>query len=146
MATQVGFTGTQLGLTSAQDSSLFDVLWKLAGDTIPIYLRHGDCVGADEAAHSLGLELEYLPIIHPPENESKRAFVVGWYEMLEPKAYLDRNRDIVDASEVLVACPRELVIHDKCRHGTCWTVRYARKVGKPIIIIWPDGTTEGEET
>ncbi len=62
--------------------------------------------------------------------------------VLESKPYLERNRDIVDASEVLIACPstREEVM----RSGTWATVRYARKKGMKITLIFRDGTCEKE--
>ena len=43
---------------------------------------------------------------------------------------------LVDACEVLLATPKG---PEKLRSGTWATVRYARKVGKRIVIIEPDG-------
>lgn len=53
----------------------------------------------------------------------------------EPK----RNHDIVDATEWLIATPKKF---EEIRSGTWATVRYAKKVKKPVTIIWPDGSIE----
>jgi hypothetical protein len=53
-----------------------------------------------------------------------------------------RNHDIVDETELLIACPGELA--EAVRSGTWATVRYARKLGRPIVIFWPDGSVTGE--
>lgn len=57
----------------------------------------------------------------------------------EPRPPLERNRDVVDASDVLLACPGGMA--EEQRSGTWATIRYARKAGKPVVIVWPDGTT-----
>jgi predicted Rossmann fold nucleotide-binding protein DprA/Smf involved in DNA uptake len=61
-----------------------------------------------------------------------------------PKAPLDRNRDIVDAAAVLIAAPKEMT--ETLRSGTWATVRYARKQGKQVWIVWPDGTVSKHES
>jgi len=53
------------------------------------------------------------------------------------KPYLARNQDIVDETEVLIAVPaqkKEIV-----RSGTWATIRRARKAGRLIYFIFPDG-------
>jgi hypothetical protein len=107
----------------------------------PEFVHHGDCVGADVEAHVAAHWVGAKPIIHPPDNDAKRAHCTGWWEMREEKYYTDRNKDIVNESELLVACPYD-VIHEKCRHGTCSTVRYARRLGKPVRVVLLDGTVE----
>jgi hypothetical protein len=47
--------------------------------------------------------------------------------------------DIVVESELLIATPKE--VKEQLRSGTWATVRRARKVGIPIILITPDGGT-----
>ena len=49
--------------------------------------------------------------------------------------YFERNRYLVDNSDVLLA------VYDgeaKKRSGTGYTVRYAQSAGKPILLIHPD--------
>lgn len=51
------------------------------------------------------------------------------------KPPLIRNRDIVNAGELLIATPKLDV--EEQRSGTWAAIRYARKIGKPIILIYP---------
>lgn len=135
----IGFTGTQLGLVWKQKSTLKSVLEKLR----PVFSKfhHGDCIGADKQANDLARELNYRIVSHPPSNEKKRAFCEA-DQVLPPKEYLARNHDIVNCSQVLIACPKES--QEVVRSGTWSTIRYARKMKKDIIIIYFDGTIRKE--
>ena len=101
----VGFTGTREGCTDAQAAAMAGLLHDLRCSV----LHHGDCVGADaqahEAARSLGVPVE----LHPPSSPQWRAFcrmLPG--EVVRPELdYIERNRAIVHACAVLVACPKE---------------------------------------
>ena len=78
--------------------------------------------------------------LHPPVDDSLRAFCDydAWYD---PKTYLDRNRDIVNASTVLVACPG--VMKEQHHGGTWFTIRYALSIPEyPVAIIWSNGQVE----
>jgi len=139
----VGFTGTQRGVTKAQSFTLAKILHKLGQHNMSEF-HHGDCFGADKTAHDMvySLHANVKIVIHPPENESKRAFCAS--EFIEPrKDYMDRNQDIVDACHVLVACPGEK--DEQVRSGTWATVRRARKSKKNIWFIFPDGDERIEE-
>ncbi len=130
MSRAVGFTGTRTGLKSAQAETLREVL---AGVT---RFHHGDCVGADAEAHAIAVELEALTEGHPPQNRALRAFTRNDRDH-PPAPYLVRNRNIVDATDELVACPGKRT--ESVRSGTWATVRHARATGKPVTIIWPTG-------
>jgi hypothetical protein len=59
--------------------------------------------------------------------------------MMRPeRTYLERNKDIVRESASLIAAP--LQAEEQQRSGTWSTVRFARKIGKPVFLILPDGT------
>ena len=131
----IGFTGTRQGMTEPQKALLLNLLQKY--NTTEVH--HGDCIGADSQFHDL--ILDYFPtckiVIHPPEKTKAQAFRTGELVVrLDTKDYLDRNHDIVDACEVLMACPKEPE-HEVHRSGTWATVRYARKIGRIINIIRP---------
>jgi hypothetical protein len=128
-----GFTGTQDGMNDAQKLALKDYLTREAkpGD----FFHHGDCVGADEEAAEIARNLGMKIISHPPINRSKRAYVRCSQER-ESKQYLDRNHDIVDESEVLLAAPK--TDDEVLRSGTLATIRYARKTEKNIVILYPN--------
>lgn len=128
--TVVGFSGTQNGTTREQEVWLAQRLLALAATE----LHHGDCVGADATAHRLGRFLGLRVVIHPPLDESRRAFCPDADEVLPRKPYLDRNRDIVDACEVLLATPDG---PERLRSGTWSTVRYGRRVGKSVEVRLP---------
>ncbi len=67
-----------------------------------------------------------------------RAFNPHAKETRPAKTHFARNRDIVDETEVLIACPCEMEHQD--RGGTWYTADYALKRGKRTIIVWPDGS------
>jgi hypothetical protein len=136
---KIGFTGTQTGMTAEQHASVrlllqaYEVLTDGQNE-----FRHGDCIGADAQAHELAIENNYRVVIHPPLNESKRAFCAGAAEILAPHDYLERNHDIVEASDILIATPatREEII----RSGTWSTIRYADRHAVRTVVVFPDGT------
>jgi hypothetical protein len=133
-----GFTGTRNGMTDAQKAAVLSVLLKQGVTSI----SHGDCVGADEDVHLLARMNGVDVNIYPPTDSSLRAFCMGAKYMAEPKTHFARNRDIVDTSDILIATPALMVETDT--GGTWYTIRYARKKGKPVLIVWPDGALTKE--
>ena len=135
----VGFTGTQLGLAWKQKATLRSILEQL--HSVFLKFHHGDCIGADKESNDLAREIGFKIVSHPPLNESKRAFCEA-DQILPSKEYLERNHDIVNHSQILIACPKES--QEVVRSGTWSTIRYARKMQKDIIIIYFDGTIRKE--
>lgn len=128
----VGFTGTRRGMTDTQKASLKAIIARIH----PTEFHHGNCVGAD-AESVLILELCYpmcIVIAHPAELTEWQANA-KCDRRLESRGYLKRNRDIVDACEVLIAAPAEM--QEQKRGGTWSTVRHARKLRKTILFAWP---------
>lgn len=125
-----GFTGTEVGMSNRQIAGLRAHLMAAEPNS---EFHHGDCIGADEEAHAIARELGFLIVVHPPLNASKRAFCTRAYQVLKPKPYLDRNRDVVDACAVLIAAPWS--DEEELRSGTWATVRYARKMDKQRLIL-----------
>ena len=137
MSRLIGFTGTQKGATRTQLTTLASFLSGPA-ELGARALHHGDCIGADSQAHLLALDGDIPVVLHPASTSLKRAWSKGATKIWPAKPPLDRNRDIVDATDVLIACPFQN--HEILRSGTWATVRYARKQGKQVIIVWPDGS------
>jgi len=136
---RLGFTGTQQGMSDRQKVRLVDVLHELR----PTEFHHGDCIGADEEAHWIVRSHRIDVWLHPPIKEEKRAFLNSssiWVG--EPAEYLDRNGDIVDDSDVLVAMP--LDDEEQTRSGTWATIRRARDVEIPIVIVFRNGSMKIE--
>lgn len=141
---KVGFTGTREGLTTEQHSSL--CRWFRESTTRPTFLLHGVCFGADvEAVEAFSVCCPGAMIVaYPPVNKSMMSpTALHDSDERKPAApYLERNHAIVDDCDVLLACPKGE--NEEQRSGTWATIRYARKQGKRIVILWPDGTVSGE--
>lgn len=130
----VGFTGSSKIITARQEKSLGVVLDQYYNAK---QARHGDCIVGDSVFHDACLTRHIPVVIHPPSNSSKRAYCKGAVEVLAEKDYLERNRDIVDESTMLIAMPDSFV--ERIRSGSWYTIRYALKVHKMVCIIYPDG-------
>ena len=139
MAYAVGFTGTQRGMTPEQDETVRKAFRRMEDEGGSQWAAHGDCIGADAEFHDIAREFDMKVAIFPPENPSKRAWKEG-DTCAEPKPYLDRNKDIVDEVDYMLATPGEF--EEVLRSGTWSTIRYAIKQQVPVQIVFPDGTEE----
>ena len=148
--TAIGFTGTRKGMTTEQNIA-FRLILPLPDDWH--HFHHGDCIGADAQAHDIAKAAGWSVCIHPPKNGQWRAYCKldplpddgAWDSldmhdhMMPEENFLRRNRDIVDTCDRLIACPKEMT-GAPGTGGTWYTVRYAQHMGKPVTIVWPDGT------
>jgi len=132
---KAGFTGTREGLTAKQKVLYLGTLKQKLKCT---ELHHGMCYGADEQAHRMAI-LNGVPriVMHPStiSKAYKPYSIHSPTEVIElpPKPPLERNHDIVDATDILIACPKTK--EEVLRSGTWATIRYARKQGKEVIIL-----------
>ncbi len=131
---RIGFTGTQDGMTPFQKKELAIFFWDRASIYPDISFHHGVCEGADEEAAQLSLYFGFTTIAHPPINTYKMSDFESDFAH-PPKDFLDRNKDIVDDCDVLVATPKEM--EEVVRSGTWSTVRYARRIGRTVHLILP---------
>jgi hypothetical protein len=131
---RIGFTGSQKGMTKNQRVAFKSI----ACNSEIKEFHHGDCVGADAQAHTMmaahGICKKDIHIHPAIIHESKKAGNI-WGILYAPKLPLERNKDIVNASDILVAAPATKT--EVVRSGTWSTIRYARKRGVPIIILEP---------
>ncbi len=141
----VGFSGSRHGpATAYQRDAFLRALIELRQESIlPLTMlrfRHGDCLGWDALAHDIAKRLGWPITIHPPDKPMLRAFKNKGdptVEVLPPRPYLHRNRDIVQASSIVIITPDS---HEPRRHsGTWYTYEYARTVGKRTILLLPNG-------
>jgi hypothetical protein len=147
---RLGITGTREGMTAAQRQFFRDFLKVTQVNAF----HFGDCVGVDDQAADLvsrmkNAELPEKPLIvcHPPASDSLRAFNKNADSTLPAKTYEERNRDIVNACDLLVVVPKQEQI--AASGGTWQTYDYGVEIGKPILIIWPNGSCtwpDGETT
>lgn len=96
-------------------------------------LHHGDCTGWDHQAFLVAESLGIKTVSHPPDNPRMTACTNSTV-ILPAKPYLDRNKDIVNAVDFLIAAPS---CPERQRSGTWSTVRYAKKVGVRGVV-WCD--------
>ena len=134
---KIGFTGTRHGMTAAQKQGFASLVIQLQ----PTEFHHGSCLGADvEAAVIVRGEMvnKCKIVAHPGPDEDDWQEPSGVDdETLPGKTHFARNRDIVAACDLLIACP---IINVPMNHGGTWyTINHARKMGKPVRIVQPDG-------
>lgn len=145
--TVVGFTGTRDGCSNRQLAWLVRALGpeNYAPGTLTIH--HGACVGADAAVHAQAVEYGHHVEVWPP---TKRNYLA--VECVSPhplvtvhpaKPYLDRDREIDRAAEVLVALPKQNEQPDRLYWGGTWyTVDFMERLLKPVTIVYPNGAVE----
>ena len=145
----IGFTGTKNGMTDDQRNALWRYMAEYRqrmGEDVNIVLHHGDCVGADDEAHTIAARSGWHVALHPgtdgdgnspyrahaEDRESAHVWAVN-----EPAPYPERNMDIVLSSMMVLAAPKSS--EEVRRSGTWSTVRAAVKMGRPVILFLPDG-------
>lgn len=132
----VGVTATRYGLTAPQVLTAADRLMAWRDQRGARELHHGDCIGGDEEVAEIARDLGYRLVCHPPASRRFRAFVKS-DEYRPPAPYLTRNHNVVDTVHGMLALPSGDV--EQLRSGTWATVRYARKVGRPLVVVSPSG-------
>jgi len=145
---KLGFTGTREEPTQEQ----IDWLTEFFRQEMPEEFHHGACVGSDAKAHRAALKYnmggrhEWMSVVVHPPIDTKLMMpmgsilsVTGGVTILEPKPYLARNRNIVDATDRLVAFALEGDNFGTIKSGTWHTVRYAKAQNKPVDVVYPDG-------
>jgi hypothetical protein len=149
----LAFTGTRRGLTPAQLAALRVVLAEIRFHNSVVH--NGAAEGADEEMLDLLAEgLAGRPTVHLwPCNRERQQWAFEWAlafsKALHPSARvhptappLERNRRMVAAASVVVACPDG---PERLRSGTWSTVRAARRRGREVVLVWPDGSVTREE-
>lgn len=135
---RIGFTGTRAGMTQAQaNTTIAALLWLTAHEEARPIAVHGDCKGADAQFDSICKTYGFYRIAWPCTLHNQRAFCdVNEQHVEQPP--LVRNRCIVEDANVMLATPRSAT--EELRSGTWATIRHARRAGKPLLLILPDGT------
>jgi hypothetical protein len=143
----IGFTGTRDGMNRVQLKKVIEIVDSVIVDHIKVAAHHGDCLGADVQFHGICLAYQISLFIHPCD---KLGWVAGCDGPLVAtrhpmKPPLDRNRDIVDESVLLIAAPNSM--EEKRRSGTWSTWRYACSDKRTITcmryevhLVLPDGS------
>lgn len=126
----VGFTGSRdiKNISQERLGELKDFIY----DNIEsiTYVVHGGAIGMDSYFHDICIDI--LPVFVRPAYKQCR--LRGIYEQAKPKKPLNRNRDIVNECDLLIAVPTD-PDNEELKSGTWATVRYARNNKKQIKFI-----------
>lgn len=142
MGMRVGFSGTRQGMTNDQVLQVHMLLGDLrsAGAT---QATHGMCQGADKQFHDMAKALSYFVIGCPGVTTDGYQYFRSNVEcdlVMPEKPFLIRNRNIINESDVILITPKETREQFK-GSGTWASIRYARTANKPLVVIWPDGSS-----
>lgn len=132
---KIGVTGTRSGMTEYQKDCVRDLLSEVARTNTCTELHHGDCVGVDAEVAEIAKNLHLFVVNHPPTESVLRAFHAS-DETREPATYFARNRNIVNETDLLIVVPYQS--EPQKNGGTWYTHDYAKKVGKPVRIFYPE--------
>lgn len=132
---KIGITGTREGMTPYQQDEVRKLLFEYPGSE----LHHGDCTGVDVQVAVMAKEIGYRIVCHPPKSSEQQGFF-GGDEVREPLGYLERDRNIVDACDILIVVPLQMEWQPK--GGTWYTHDYAVRRNKPLTIIYPKDPNE----
>lgn len=132
---KITFTGTRHGVSHPQESQWVKLLWEWQVSELHVGVNGKADRQAVDIARRCGRPIHIIG--HPPNFPGWRADAWDVDEMREPKPPIARNRDMVDESEKVAACPDG---PERLRSGTWATVRYARKLDRDVRILnrtWP---------
>ncbi len=129
--TKIGFTGTRHGISEEQFKEFKKIIKSKQLDEF----HHGMCIGSDKQAHNF-VKSEKIKVVGHPPTFKKFMAECDCDIIMKPYDYLQRNKNIVDETEILIATPDT---KERVRSGTWSTVRYARKQHKKIYIIHKNG-------
>jgi hypothetical protein len=126
---KLGVTATQRGMTDRQRQMFRARVIELR----PSALIHGGCTGGDDHADIIAAELGVPRFVFPSTRVDKRvpddvlrARTGSSVTIMPAKEPLDRNPDIVNAVDKIIACPQQSRMIT--RSGTWTTVRLARRI------------------
>lgn len=130
MIVKIGFSGSRQGMSATQKDILFNLLKDKAGE-----FHHGNCIGADSEAHDMATVLNYKVCIHDPLNQGSNWAGKRGALHYPPMPYKVRNKNIVEKTAVLFACP--LAFDGK--GGTWNAIEWAKRLKRQFYIILPNG-------
>jgi hypothetical protein len=151
-ARRLGFVGVRRGLTIDQFQAVSRILvaQRGRGALTGIEVAHrsnNGWAGADFSRITRWMKAVPKIVLHDcggPEAETPSLSVesmASWADFsIESSSVPPWNREIVDESDVLLACPP--IAEEEIRSRTWATIRYARGEGKYVVVVYPDGTVD----
>jgi hypothetical protein len=134
----IGITGTRRGMNDNQRASFTA---RISQADLKSF-HQGCCVGVDFESCQIVRQIHRDSVRifgHLPENKELLMDPLSVCDFLYPPvSYYKRDRNIVRRVSVLYVIPLSFV--PEPRSGTWYTMNFARKLNKPVVIFWPDGT------
>jgi len=134
--TEWGFSGTRAGMSHTQ----YEIIRVCLSIGKPAIVRHGGAHGSDTEFHALWREecpLRFADIWPADQARVKLFDGQDHVAMNSVRPPLTRNEEIVKRSTFLIAAPHSQ--KEELRSGTWTTVRMARRIHVPVLIVWPNG-------
>ena len=134
---KLSITGTRRGLSDFQFNFINDFIFNNKEVNTVV---HGAAHGVDSELHRIaymgGVGIEIYPANDVPSNlpnlEYAEDIVIHPYGTA-----LERNKLIVCRGDMLIGFPKQ--DYEELRSGTWAAIRYARKIDKPRLIVYPHG-------
>jgi len=111
-----------IGITGSRGFTDFAAMTAQLDKLAPTTIIAGGAAGADTLARNYAIKngIEYLEFLPKFKTDNATPY--------HPRWYLERNKDIVNHADILAA------FWDGKSKGTAYTIKYARKKGKQVII------------
>jgi hypothetical protein len=135
----LGFIGGRKGQTVNQNRVVASLIQELQ----PSEAHHGDSIGCEAQFHVLCVAQRVPTVLHPSETPNVRANSRGARLVLPEKPHLERARDVIDASDVVVICVQEEK-GERLHSGNWAAARMCRRIKKPFVIVRPSGKVQKE--
>lgn len=138
-------TGSRKGWFPAQRETFMKVgLWYIQDLNLDRH-HNGLARGVDTQVMIVlaGAPIDGYRIGHPSTHGPNAMALQLCHEVRVPEEPLVRNVTMINESSFAIALPHEFK-ELKRGSGTWAGIRYARKVEKSLLIIWPDGTYDRE--
>lgn len=148
MTGSIGVTGTRHGVSDAQRAWVYDTFEDAIRNGVFSTVHHGACTGADEFIHEVALESGVRIDVWPPvltKYLAAQCLLTHRLVTVHPSMpYLNRNREIVQAGTAgLIALPRQDTQPGRESWGGTWyTVDFAERMGRSVVICYPNGVVE----
>lgn len=146
--TALGATGTRDGVSDAQRGWVYTTFEDGIRDGTIRRVHHGACTGADEFIHEVclesGVHVDVWPPIMTKHLAAQCMLAHPLVTVHQAMPYLNRDREVVrGGTSGLIALPRQDTQPSRESWGGTWyTVDFAERIGRPVVICYPNGRVE----
>lgn len=134
----ITFAGSRIGISHAQLDTIKNLLDQLKVSSDDIAL-HGCCTGADTDIHHI-CQKKDMTIVGYPAFADQYQLAEECDKRMPQMSPLKRNHAMVNRCTLVIAAPGTQ--KEQLRSGTWATIRYCKKLKKPLHVVYPDGKTE----